>query len=60
MNTYVVKFQSFNRTDYEEMVSAKNENDAYKAAQKMVVKHDDRDKIISVTERNDLNTYVGN
>ena len=57
MNTYVVKYQSFNRANYSEMVSAKNEKDAFKAAQKMVVKHDDRDVILSVTEHNELNTY---
>lgn len=60
MNTYVVKYASFNRENYSEMVSAKNEIDARKAANKMVFKHDDRDTIVSITEHNELNTYLGN
>lgn len=57
MNTYLVKYSSFNRKDYEEMVSAKNENEARVLGNKMINKHDDRDKIIEITESNDLNTY---
>lgn len=57
MNTYLVNYESFNRKNYEEMVSAKNEKDARVMANKMINKHDDRDKIISITEHNELNVY---
>lgn len=57
MSLYEVKFESYNRENYSEMVSGKNEKDARKAANKLTIKHDDRDKILSITERNDLNVY---
>ena len=46
MKTYEVKFESFNRLDYTELVSAKNEKEAFKIAKK--AKKDDRDKILSI------------
>lgn len=48
MKVYEVKFKSYNRLDYEEFVSAKNLKDAYRHAQKMTVKKDDRDIIKSI------------
>lgn len=50
MKTYTVKFRSFNREDYTETVSGKNEQDAFKNANRMTIKRDDRDKVISIVE----------
>lgn len=55
MNTYLVNYQSFNDKDYAETVNAKSESDALKKAKKNVYKKDDRDRIVSITERNNLN-----
>jgi hypothetical protein len=50
MKAWTVKFKSFNREDYGETVSGKNEKEARKNANKMVIKHDDRDTIESIEE----------
>lgn len=50
MKVWTVKFKSYNREDYCETVSAKDEKQAYKDAQKMTVKHDDRDTIEWIKE----------
>lgn len=47
---WFVKFQSYNQKDYVETVSGKDEREARKNANRMTVKHDDRDKILSIEE----------
>jgi len=50
MKSYLIKYQSANSKDYAEVVSARNEAEAWKQANKMVYKHDDRDRVLSVSE----------
>lgn len=50
MKVWTVKFKSVNAQDYYETVSANNEQEARKAAQRMTVKHDDRDYVMWVKE----------
>jgi hypothetical protein len=57
MKAWTVKFKSFNREDYCETVSGKNEVEARKNANKMVIKHDDRDKIESIEEDTTVNSW---
>lgn len=59
MSAYIVKYESYNRKNYEEVVNAKNEAEARKVANYMTHKHDDRDRIISIEEANELNVYGG-
>lgn len=57
MKAWTVKFKSYNREDYCETVSGKNEIETRKNANKMVIKHDDRDKIESITEDENLKSW---
>lgn len=57
MHTYLVNYQSVNRSNYTKLVSAKNEGEARKVANKIIHKEDDRDTVLKVTERDDLNAY---
>lgn len=50
MKAWTVKFKSFNREDYCETVSGRNEQEAFKNAQSMTIKRDDRDKIEWIKE----------
>lgn len=47
MKVYEIKFESYNRLDYVDFVTAKNEKEAFKIAKKHA-KKDDRDKIVLV------------
>ena len=50
MRTWDVKFKSYNRNDYTEVVSARDEKEARTKANKAVIRHDDRDVIMWVKE----------
>lgn len=50
MKTWTVKFKSVNKSDYCETVSGKDEKEAFKNAQRMTVKNDDRDKVEWIRE----------
>lgn len=61
MKAWTVKFQSYNGKDYCETVSGRNEQEAFKNAQRMTVKKDDRDKIEWIKEDHVANQpYSGN
>jgi hypothetical protein len=50
MKAWTVKFKSFNKEDYQETVSGKNEKEARKNANYYTVRRDQRDMIESITE----------
>ncbi|MCM3703812.1 hypothetical protein [Paenibacillus macerans] len=50
MKVWTVKFNSYNREDYYETVSGKDEKEAFKNAQRLTVKRDDRDKVEWIKE----------
>lgn len=61
MKTWTVKFNSFNRKDYSETVSGKDEKEARKNAHRMTIKHDDRDTVAWIKEDTEANKdYMGN
>lgn len=60
MKTWTVNFKSFNHKDYSETVSGKDEKEARKNAQRMTIKHDDRDIIVGIKEDLEANMpYTG-
>ncbi|GJM84115.1 hypothetical protein HMSSN139_66110 [Paenibacillus sp. HMSSN-139] len=52
MKVWTVKFKSYNREDYYETVSGKDEKEALENAKRLTVKKDDRDEIEWITEDN--------
>lgn len=50
MKAWTVKFKGYNRPDYCETVSGKDEFDARKNARKATIRHDDRDLILWIKE----------
>ncbi|MFB5761041.1 hypothetical protein [Paenibacillus medicaginis] len=61
MKAWTVKFKSYNKVDYCETVSGKDEKEARKNAQRLTVKKDDRDKIEWIKEDLEANNpYMGN
>ncbi|MFB5759060.1 hypothetical protein [Paenibacillus medicaginis] len=50
MKAWTVKFKSYNKKDYCETVSGRDEQEARKNAQRPVIKRDDRDVIMWVKE----------
>jgi hypothetical protein len=50
MKAWTVKFKSVNQDDYCETVSGRDEKEAFKNAQRMTIKRDDRDKVEWIKE----------
>lgn len=57
MKAWSVKYQSFNKKDYIETVSGRDELEARKNAKKAIYRKDDRDVIISVKEDTSLSNW---
>ena len=58
MEAWNVKYKSFNREDYVEVVSGKDQKDAFKNAKKSLYRRDDRDIIQHVTPTH-LRNWLG-
>lgn len=50
MKVWTVKFKGYNTPDYYETVSGRDEEEAYQNAQRLTIKKDDRDTVVSIEE----------
>lgn len=50
MKVWTVKFKGYNMPDYYEVVSGRDEEEAYENAQRLTIKKDDRDEIEWIEE----------